>query len=81
MLKETVGKRIKFLRITRVYMSQEEFSRKINLDRTYLSRIESGKQNITIDILNNICNGLEISLKDFFEPFEYKIMEDDKNTL
>lgn len=35
-------------------MSQEEFSKKINLDRTYLSRVESRKQNITIDNLNKI---------------------------
>lgn len=75
MLKEIVGKRVRDLRITRTDLSQEEFSKKINLDRTYLSRVESGKQNITIDNLNNICNGLGISLKDFFEPFNIEIKD------
>lgn len=75
MLKEIIGKRIRDLRVTKANMSQEEFSKKINLDRTYLSRVESGKQNITIDNLNSICNGLDISLKDFFEPFDQSIFD------
>lgn len=75
MLKEIIGKRIRDLRVTKTNMSQEELSKKINFDRTYLSRVESGKQNITIDNLNNICNGLEISLKEFFEPFDDEIIQ------
>lgn len=75
MLKEIIGKRIRDLRVTKANMSQEEFSKRINLDRTYLSRVESGKQNITIDNLNSICNGLDISLKDFFEPFSRSIFD------
>ncbi len=77
MLKEIIGKRVRDLRITKIDMSQEEFSKKINLDRTYLSRVESGKQNITIDNLNNICNGLGISLKEFFEPFNDEIIDNE----
>lgn len=73
MVKEIVGKRVRDLRINRTNMSQEEFAKKINMNRTYLSRLESGKQNITIDNLNNICNGLEISLKIFFEIFDEEI--------
>lgn len=75
MLKEIVGKRVRNLRITKADMNQDEFSKKINFDRTYLSRVESGKQNITIDNLNNICNGLGISLKEFFEPFGNEIID------
>ena len=32
-----------------------------------MSRVESGKQNITIETLIKICEGLEVSLKDFFD--------------
>ncbi len=78
MLKEIIGKRVRDLRVTKTDMSQEEFCKKINMDRTYLSRLESGKQNITIENLNNICNGLEICLKDFFEPFDSQIIESTK---
>ncbi len=77
MLKEMIGKRVRFLRMAKTDLSQEEFSKKIGLDRTYLSRLESGKQNITIESLNNICNGLGISLKEFFEPFENEIKNDE----
>lgn len=75
MLKEIIGKRIRDLRVTKTNMSQEEFPKKINLDRTYLSRVESGKPNIAIDSLNSICNGLEISLKEFFESFDDEIIQ------
>ncbi len=80
MLKEIIGKRVRDLRITKTDLSQEEFSKNISIDRTYLSRVESGKQNITIDNLNNICNGLGISLKEFFEPFESQIIENEVTT-
>lgn len=77
MLKEIVGRRIRNLRITKTNMSQEQLSKKINLDRTYLSRVESGKQNITIDNLNNICNGIGISLNEFFETFKSQIIDNE----
>lgn len=70
MLKELIGKRVKILRITKTNMNQDEFSKMIGVDRTYLSRLETGKQNITIENLNAICNGLQITLKEFFECFD-----------
>lgn len=70
-----IGKRIRDLRIIKTNLSQEDFANKVHLDRTYLSRIESGKQNITMENLNIICNGLEISLKDFFEPFDNNYLD------
>ena len=66
MIKKIVGYRIKELRINKLHMSQDDFAKKLNWDRTYLSRIESGKQNITLDNLETICNALEVSLKEFF---------------
>lgn len=70
MIKEKIGNRIKELRISRLCLNQEEFARKIGWDKTYLSRVESGKQNITIDNLVSLCDGLEISLNDFFSTFD-----------
>lgn len=66
MIKKLVGYRIKELRINNLNMTQEEFAKLLNCDRTYLSRIESGKQNITLESLEHICNLLNVSLKDFF---------------
>jgi len=80
MLKEDIGKRIRDLRVTKTNLSQDDFAKKIGIDRTYLSRVESGKQNITIENLNLICNGLSITLHDFFNPFSKKI-DDDKEKI
>jgi transcriptional regulator with XRE-family HTH domain len=80
MLKEDIGKRIRDLRVTKTNLSQDDFAKKIGIDRTYLSRVESGKQNITIENLNLICNGLSITLHDFFVPFSEEIESEKQET-
>lgn len=65
---EKIGNRIRFLRLNYTNYSQDEFAAKLGLDRSYVSKVESGKQNITVETLIKICEeGLEISLKDFFD--------------
>ncbi len=75
MLQKTIGKRVRDLRIVNLDMNQEQFAEKLGWDRTYISRVESGNQNITIENLNKICNALGVSLKDFFSTFEKQIIE------
>lgn len=75
MLQKTIGKRVRDLRIVKLDMNQEQFAEKLGWDRTYISRVESGNQNITIENLNKICNALGVSLKDFFLTFEQQIIE------
>lgn len=75
MLKDLIGRRIKELRIITKDYSQAELADLIGCDRAYLSRVESGKQNVTIENLNQICNALGVSLKKFFEPFDTEIKE------
>ena len=70
MIKEMIGLRVKELRLTKANMSQDDFARKMGIHRTYLSRIESGKYNVTIDTIILICESLDISLSDFFYPFK-----------
>ena len=72
MLKTAIGKRIKELRIITKEYSQEQLAEQIGWDRTYISRVESGKQNITIENLNQICNALGVTLNEFFAPFKEK---------
>lgn len=69
MQKEMIGQRIKELRISKTNLSQEDFAKKIGIDRTYLSKVENGKQNLTIESISLICSGLNISLNEFFSPF------------
>lgn len=66
MLKKLVGYRIKELRINKLGISQEKLANFLNWDRTFLSRVESGKQNITIDSLEKVCKVLNVNYKDFF---------------
>lgn len=46
--------------------SQEHLAEKANLDRTYISGIERGRRNITLDSLDKIIVALEIDKKTFF---------------
>lgn len=68
-MKQEIGHRIKELRIEKLHITQEEFADMLGYDRTYLSRVESGKQNITINTLTFICSKLQISLAEFFKSF------------
>ena len=42
----------------------------INLDRTYLSQIENGKGNVTINILIKIADGLDCPITALFDGCE-----------
>lgn len=66
MFKEKVGKRIKELREIKCGLNQKNFSKKTGLDKSYISIVEAGKQNITLTTLENICFALGVSLMEFF---------------
>ena len=57
----TLGGRIKELRKERGW-SQQQLASKADLDRTYLSAVEQGKQNITIGAALKIADALETTL-------------------
>lgn len=65
-IKTKIGLRIKELR-TEKNLTQEEVAWKAEVDRTFMNHVENGKRNASVDTLTKIiCNGLEISFKDFF---------------
>ena len=66
MIAKEVGERIKELRI-QLGLSQEKFALKIEMDRTYLASVESGKRNISIINLEKIVKGFNITFKEFFD--------------
>ena len=39
-------------------MSQGDICRKLNMDRSYMSAIESGKKNVTIAVLGKLADAL-----------------------
>ena len=61
-----IGDKIKKIRKNKGY-TQIEFAHLCNFDRTYLSRIENGKQNITIEMLFLICDKLKIEPLEIFK--------------
>jgi transcriptional regulator with XRE-family HTH domain len=64
-VKVKIGQRIKELRTLAGY-SQMKLSDRSNLDRTYITSVENGKRNISIENINNIATALNVTLKEFF---------------
>lgn len=46
-------------------ISQEDLAHRSGLDRTYISGIERGVRNITLNSLERVVNGLEIEMSVF----------------
>lgn len=76
MIKEKLGLRIKEIRMNTLKLTQEELSTILGWDRSFLSRVESGKQNLTIENLNYLCNKMNITLRYFFDDFNSPIEGD-----
>lgn len=66
MIRKQVGLRLKELR-SKLGFSQEKFALEIGLDRTYISSIEQGKRNVSIQNLEKIWKGLNTTPRDFFD--------------
>ena len=64
-IKELIGRRIKYLRKSKG-MSQEELAEKMGINPKYLSSIERGKENPTLDTFIKLTSTLNI---DISEPF------------
>ena len=67
-MNEKVAQRIKELRL-KTGLSQEGLSYLAELDRKYIGIIEKGNTNISIQVLSQICEVLDVSLSEFFEHF------------
>lgn len=65
-IQKTIGLRVRELR-NKTGLSQEKFALKIEMDRTYLASVESGRRNISVVNLEKIINGLDITFAEFFE--------------
>ena len=66
-IKTKIGLRIKEIR-TEKELTQEAVAFKAEIDRTFMNHVENGKRNVSIETLEKlVCNGLEITFKEFFE--------------
>ena len=68
-LQEKLGKAVVKLRKARG-MSQEQFAYAAGIDRKYMSDIENGKRNISIDVLERLAKQLCMSVSELFSRAE-----------
>ena len=66
---EKFGFAVVTLRKERGY-SQERFALEANIARKYMSDIENGKRNVSLDVIKRIADKLGISLSEFFIKVE-----------
>jgi transcriptional regulator with XRE-family HTH domain len=65
-IKATFGKRLRELRKTKG-ISQEALAHDAGLDRTYVSSVERGERNISLENIERLALALGVKIKDFFE--------------
>ncbi len=61
-----LGEKLKYIRKSKG-LTQEQLSEKLNIHPTYVGKIESGKNNISIVLLFKISRALKVKLSDIFE--------------
>ena len=65
-ISKTLGQNIKRIRLKK-RMSQGDICRAIDMDRSYMSAIESGKKNITLIVLEKLANALGVSVDELLK--------------
>ena len=72
-IKLLIGERVRELREARGITSQEKLGELASdLHRTFIGRVERGETNISIKNLEAITKALNVSLAEFFKPFNKK---------
>jgi len=69
-IKLRVGQRIKELR-HKLELSQEALANKAGVDRTYVTDVENGRRNISVELLEKIIKALEVPFSEFFTSKEF----------
>jgi transcriptional regulator with XRE-family HTH domain len=59
------GYTIKNLRIKN-HLSQEELAKILKVDKAYISRIEGGKKNVTLQTIEKLATALGVQTRDLF---------------
>ena len=70
-IKLKIGQRIKELR-KELELSQESLAYKAEVDRTYVTDVENGRRNVSIEILERLIKALDVSITEFFNAKEFR---------
>ena len=70
-IKQKVGNRIRELR-KNLEISQEALALKAEVDRTYVTDVENGRRNVSLEILERLIKALNVSVAEFFNSKEFR---------
>ena len=70
-IKEKIGGRVRELRL-QLHLSQESLGLKAEVDRTYVTDVENGRRNVSVEILDRLVKALEVSFSEFFNSKEFR---------
>ncbi len=79
-LKQMIGARIKEVRARRG-LTQEQLSERIDINSKYLSSIERGKENPTLNTLIKLAQSLDVNINEFFTMVEIEDSEKRKDLI
>ncbi|MFD1174834.1 helix-turn-helix domain-containing protein [Paenibacillus puldeungensis] len=68
-IKQIIGKTVKAIRIKQG-LTQEDLAHECNVDRSYISMIEVGRNEPSVTKIFELCSGLKIKPSDFFKLVE-----------
>jgi transcriptional regulator with XRE-family HTH domain len=64
-IQEKFGQRVKELRLAK-NLSQEKLANIAEIDRTYMTSLENGHRNVSLQNIQKIANALNIGVDEFF---------------
>lgn len=70
-IKVKIGQRVRELRKS-LGISQEALAYQAEVDRTYVTDVENGRRNVSVEILEKLIVALEINFTEFFNSKEFK---------
>jgi transcriptional regulator with XRE-family HTH domain len=70
-IKQKVGQRIRELR-KQLELSQEALANEAEVDRTYVTDVENGRRNVSLEILERLIKALNVSFTEFFNSKDFK---------
>lgn len=68
-IKKQLGMRIRYLR-KQQGKSIEDLALECGVNRNYLGDVERGTRNPTLEIISQICDGLNVSLEELFKGIQ-----------
>ena len=68
-IKQIIGKTLKAMRLKQG-LSQEDLAHECDVDRSYISMIEVGRNEPSVTKIFELCRGLKIKPSDFFKLIE-----------